>query len=43
MSQEPRMIMSTSRRPVPAANGIPVWPTIATAAAMMMVGAMMFV
>jgi hypothetical protein len=40
MTQDPRMILTT-RRAVPAST--PVWPTLATAAAMIMVGAMIFV
>jgi len=43
MPKDPQMILSSSRRTVPASASIPVWPALATAAAMLMVGAMVFV
>jgi hypothetical protein len=43
MSKDPLMILSSSRRTAPASTSTPVWPALATAAAMLMVGAMVFV
>jgi hypothetical protein len=43
MNRDPRMILSTSRPAQPAPASLPVWQALATAAAMLMVGAMMFV
>lgn len=43
MNRDTRMILSTSRRAKPVPASLPVWQTLATAAAMLMVAAMMFV
>jgi hypothetical protein len=43
MSKDPLMILSSSNHTTPASTSIPIWSTLATAAAMLMVGAMVFV
>jgi hypothetical protein len=43
MPKEPLMILSTSRRVATAASPASIWPAVATAAAMLMVGAMLFI
>jgi hypothetical protein len=43
MSKDPLMILSSSRRTVPAPASIPAWPTLATAAAILMVSVMLVI